>query len=99
MPDEPPSVNRPTWKAATTVEPWEKVSGSTSVLCWLVVLLYGSLLTWTRATLAEAEVEPRTSATAATRQPAVDRNGRRAIATGSLADARSCGNDRNRSFA
>src|SRR2546429_6027744 len=27
---------RSTWKAETMVEPWEKVSGSTSVACWLV---------------------------------------------------------------
>ena len=29
--EDPPSENRPTWKAATTVDPNEKVSGSTSV--------------------------------------------------------------------
>src|SRR5262245_40260423 len=33
----PPSKIRPTWKVATIVEPFEKVSGSTSVW-WLVVL-------------------------------------------------------------
>src|SRR5947208_12946363 len=97
--DEPPSVNRPTWNADTTVDPNENVSGSTSVRCWLVVLLYGSLLTWTRATLAAAGAEPRTRATAATRQTAVDRKGRRDITDGTVADARSRGNGRNRSFA
>ena len=29
--EDPPSENRPTWKVATTVEPKEAVSGSTSV--------------------------------------------------------------------
>jgi hypothetical protein len=31
-----PSKKRPTWNAPTTVEPKAKVSGSTSVACWLV---------------------------------------------------------------
>src|SRR5437763_6925219 len=30
----PPSVKRPVWATATIVEPAEKVSGSTTVLCW-----------------------------------------------------------------
>jgi hypothetical protein len=42
--DAPPSKNRPTWNADTIVDPDAKVSGSTSVACWLVLLVYGSLL-------------------------------------------------------
>src|SRR3954468_1092240 len=37
MAHAPPSKMRPTWNAETIVEPFENVSGSTSVL-WLVVL-------------------------------------------------------------
>ena len=44
MLDAPPSENRPTWKAATSVEPNAKLSGSTSVRWKLVVLVYGSVL-------------------------------------------------------
>jgi hypothetical protein len=51
---EPPSKNRPTWNADTTVEPFENVSGSSSVACWLVVLVKGSLLTRVSGTLAAA---------------------------------------------
>src|SRR6266700_1340282 len=40
----PRFAKRLAWKAATIVEPKEKVSGSTSVLCWLVLFLYVSLL-------------------------------------------------------
>jgi hypothetical protein len=39
MAEPPPSKNRPTWKALTIVEPKAKVSGSTSVRCWLVGLV------------------------------------------------------------
>jgi hypothetical protein len=35
----PPSRMRPTWKTATTVDPQDAVSGSTSVACWLAALL------------------------------------------------------------
>ena len=35
----PPLKKRPTWKAAMTVEPLANVSGSTSVACWLDVLV------------------------------------------------------------
>jgi hypothetical protein len=52
MSDAPPSKKRPTWKADTQVLPEAKVSGSTSVLCWLVVLVNGSALSWMRVTLA-----------------------------------------------
>src|SRR6266700_7416300 len=45
--EAPPLKKRPTWKAETMVLPEAKVSGSTSVACWLVVLVYGSLLIWT----------------------------------------------------
>src|SRR4051794_21073064 len=46
----PPSKKRPTWKAPTTVLPKAKVSGSSSVACWLVVLVNGSELTLVNAT-------------------------------------------------
>ena len=55
MSEPPPSKNRPTWNAVTTVEPLENVSGSTSVACWLVVFLNGSVLIRVSATLAEAD--------------------------------------------
>ena len=32
----PPLKKRPTWKAATIVDPDDRVSGSSSVACWLV---------------------------------------------------------------
>ena len=51
---EPPLKKRPTWNAATTV-PWSaKVSGSSSVACWLVAFVYGSALTCMSATFAPA---------------------------------------------
>src|SRR3989442_10600779 len=56
MLEPPPSKKRPTWKAETMVEPEDKVSGSTSVACWLVVLVYGSVLSRRRVTLAKAEM-------------------------------------------
>ena len=46
--EAPPLKKRPTWKAETIVEPKAKVSGSTSVRCWLVELVNGSLLSWIR---------------------------------------------------
>ena len=36
---DPPPKTRPTWKAEMIVEPKLKVSGSTSVWCWLAVLV------------------------------------------------------------
>src|SRR5437899_8886675 len=48
MSEAPPLKKRPTWKVETKVEPEAKVSGSTSVACWLVLLVNGSLLIWTR---------------------------------------------------
>jgi hypothetical protein len=54
MLEPPPSKKRPTWKAETKVEPADKVSGSTSVACWLVGLVSGSLLNGTRV---EAKAE------------------------------------------
>ena len=36
---DPPPKTRPTWKAEMIVEPKLKVSGSTSVRCWLAALL------------------------------------------------------------
>src|SRR5207248_2078724 len=40
--DAAPFSRRPTWKAATTVDPKEKLSGSTAVSCWLSPFAYGS---------------------------------------------------------
>src|SRR5438128_669409 len=56
MLEAPPLKKRPTWKAETMVEPKAKVSGSTSVACWLVLLVYGSLLSWMRLTLAKTKM-------------------------------------------
>ena len=41
---EPPSKKRPVWNVATIVFPKANESGSTWVLCWLDVFVYGSLL-------------------------------------------------------
>src|SRR2546425_10817860 len=54
MAEAPPLKKRPTWKAETKVEPEAKVSGSTSVACWLVLLVKGSELNWSRVLLAKA---------------------------------------------
>src|SRR5207247_2404789 len=54
MSEAPPLKKRPTWYVATTVEPEAKVSGSTSVACWLVGLVNGSALTRVSGTLAAA---------------------------------------------
>src|SRR5438477_954117 len=43
MPEAPPSVKRPASAAATPVEPKKNESGSTTVLCWLVELVNGSV--------------------------------------------------------
>ena len=48
----PPLKNRPTWKVPTTVLPNAKVSGSTSVACWLDGFVNGSELTCVRGTFA-----------------------------------------------
>src|SRR5205809_7903013 len=50
----PPLKKRPTWNVPTTVLPAAKVSGSTSVACWLVGFVNGSLLTRVSGTLASA---------------------------------------------
>jgi hypothetical protein len=65
----PPSKKRPTWKADTIVEPFEKVSGSTSVACWLVVFTNGSWLIGVTGTLALATAGS-ASSSAATSSPA-----------------------------
>src|SRR5260370_16492945 len=54
--EAPPLKKRPTWMVETRVEPKAKVSGSTSVRCWLVLLVNGALLSWTRVTLAKARI-------------------------------------------
>jgi len=51
--DEPPLKKRPTWKADTTVEPYEKLSGSTSVRWLLAGSVYGSLLSGMAVWLAD----------------------------------------------
>src|SRR4051812_18019431 len=65
----PPSKKRPTWKAATTVPPAAKVSGSTSVACWLVGLVKGSELTRVSGTFAAADAEAASRAAAASAVP------------------------------
>src|SRR4051794_39789965 len=64
----PPLKKRPTWNVATTVAPYENVSGSSSVACWLVVFVNGSALTCVNDTFACAPTTPkaRTAATAST---------------------------------
>src|SRR5438309_2895682 len=42
--EEPPSKKRPLWKAATIVDPYAKVSGSTCASCWELVLVKVSVL-------------------------------------------------------
>src|SRR6478736_1457764 len=37
-----PASRRPTWNAATTVDPDDALSGSTAVSCWLSSFTYGS---------------------------------------------------------
>jgi len=49
-----PRCARPTWNVDTMVEPCVKVSGSTSVRCWLSGLVYGSELTSVSETTADA---------------------------------------------
>jgi hypothetical protein len=69
----PPSKMRPTWNAATIVEPFEKLSGSTSVR-WLVAVeprqvawVNGSLLIWTGVAAEAGKVAtPQTSDDTAT---------------------------------
>src|SRR5436190_12315202 len=50
----PPLKKRPTWNVATTVLWLAKVSGSTSVACWLDWLVNGSELTRVSGTFAAA---------------------------------------------
>src|SRR3989442_15654856 len=74
MSEAPPLKKRPTWKAETMVEPEDRVSGSTSVLCWLVLLINGSVLSRVRATLAKARKgadSANTSATASAMRPPI----------------------------
>ncbi len=68
MSEAPPSKKRPCWNAETIVEPFENVSGSTSVACWLVLLLNGSELIIVSVTFAAAGTAP--TATAARAAPA-----------------------------
>src|SRR5437588_5708128 len=72
MSDEPPLKNRPVWKVATIVDPKANVSGSTSVLCMLVMFVNGSELILKRVTLAAAPaVEAATARPAAIANAAV----------------------------
>ncbi len=45
MSEAPATKNLPVWKVATIVVPAALIEGSTSVACWLVALLKGSVLT------------------------------------------------------
>src|SRR2546430_1155371 len=58
MSDEPPLKKRPVWNAQTTVEPKPKVSGSSSVACWLSVFVNGSVLTRVAADAGPAAISP-----------------------------------------
>src|SRR3954453_11080529 len=66
--DAPPSKKRPNCAAATIVDPNENVSGSTIVLCWLVVFVNGSTAIRCSAAFALA-----TNGEARTRAPATER--------------------------
>src|SRR2546426_6550695 len=65
MLEAPPLKKRPTWKAETKVEPEARVSGSTSVACWLVLLVNGSLLSWRRVPPAKARMVDESANTSA----------------------------------
>ena len=73
--DAPPSSNRPTWKVLTTVDPNEKLSGSTSVAWWLGPAVYGSVLSRTGGSAASAG--PAATAAAQTTVAASERVGSR----------------------
>src|SRR5262249_13205545 len=69
----PPLKKRPTWKAPITVLPAAKVSGSTSVACWLVEFANRCRLTCASARLASAApTGAATTASTATTAPADD---------------------------
>src|SRR5262245_10900792 len=74
--DEPPVPKRPACVVTTIVEPNAKLSGSTSVACWLVKFLYGSVLIVVSATFAAAVRD----ATSATRPAAASASRKRATA-------------------
>src|SRR5215467_711455 len=48
----PPPKIRPTWKEEIIVVPKVKLSGSTSVACWLLELVKASVLSFTNGTVA-----------------------------------------------
>src|SRR3954467_6543634 len=58
MPDEPPSKKRPDCVAVTIVDPKANVSGSTAVLCWLVVFVNGPVNTRVRGPPPSAPAAP-----------------------------------------
>jgi hypothetical protein len=64
----PPSEIRPTWKTATTVEPHEAVSGSTSVACWLAAFEYGSCEI-SRVTISQSRATRSLASTVTTSRP------------------------------
>src|SRR6266852_6893575 len=70
MSDDPPLKNRPTWKVDTTVEPNEKVSGSTSVRWLLVGLVSGSELICVNAACVARAVHDRATTNPAAKAPA-----------------------------
>src|SRR6266849_6103965 len=57
MSEAPPPKILPTWNAATMVEPNAKLSGSTSVACWLVELVNVSVLSLTSGTVAGGKAD------------------------------------------
>src|SRR5690242_4777582 len=71
----PPVEIRATWKALTMVEPKAKVSGSTSLLCWLLALVKVSTLIWRRVSWAEAAGASNASNSKANRRQQVFRSG------------------------
>src|SRR5258706_16160588 len=91
MSDDPPLKNRPTWKVDTTVEPNEKVSGSTSVRWLLVGFVNGSELICVRAGCAASADQD-----SATRSPAASGIARRSFFTLLPLTNASCLRDRDR---
>ena len=69
MLDAPPLAKRPTWYAATTVEPQAKLSGSTAVSCWLAGFVEGSTDSRCETTSQFAETRSAASALTMSRPP------------------------------
>src|SRR5438309_4878969 len=73
MSEEPPSKKRPLWKAATIVDPYAKVSGSTCAWCCELVFVNVSVLICAgfAAACAVAGAISHASASAAVTAPAI----------------------------